>query len=305
MTFRRQQAIDKDAKDKADGLELKQIQHGNDLIAQENRKLDLLLEKARQEEDKDILHFRYDTSLAKAAKDRADTQDAKQELIIKGEMAQGDRKVKQMTAKARQDEDRDVALFRREIAQHRDEKDKEDRLKAHQDALANGAAAQGNRIIDQQNEKDKLNQDNDVYEFRRQLALHKTQMDQDARDALKQQMISRGEAAASDREIDRKIALEKQDEQRDIMTFRRDTALSAAQNAANERTLNHEDQLKRAEADRENRKIDKVFLERAQLEKEVMILRGQVALSVNQCPERRISVLDVDQIDVEINRDTI
>ena len=99
-------------------------------------------------------------------------------------------------------------------------------------------------------------------------------MDQDAKDAFIQQMVP-----ASG---DRKIALVKQGEA----------------------------SVRHGEAASEYAEIDKVALERAMLEKEVMNLRGEVALSSNQgnpCPDfaRRISVLDVDQIDVEVNTDTI
>ena len=59
MKFRRELAEAKAAKDIADAVELRNILVTNGLIAQEYRKMDILLQRARQEENRDILHYRH------------------------------------------------------------------------------------------------------------------------------------------------------------------------------------------------------------------------------------------------------
>jgi acetoin utilization deacetylase AcuC-like enzyme len=58
MNFRRELSEAKAAKDIADAVEQHSILVSNGLIAQEYRRMDVLLHRARQEENKDILHYR-------------------------------------------------------------------------------------------------------------------------------------------------------------------------------------------------------------------------------------------------------
>jgi hypothetical protein len=58
MNFRRELAEAKAAKDIADAVEQHSILVSDGLIAQEYRRMDVLLQRARQEENKDILHYR-------------------------------------------------------------------------------------------------------------------------------------------------------------------------------------------------------------------------------------------------------
>ena len=280
VNFRRECAMAKAAKDKADGMTQGEILASNALIAQENKKMDRLLEKSRQDEDKDILHYRYETATAKAAKDKADRDAQKQHLILKGEIAQGDRRIDEQSTKARLEEDRDVVNFRRDLAMHKAEKDKEDRLKEQQDMIAHGVAVQGGRKADQQAEKARQDEDRDVVHFRQELALHKAEKDREAREALKQQMIANGEVAAEDRKIDHMISQQKQAEHRDMLDFRRDTALSAAQRAANDKALDHEDQINRAEASRGDRKIDQLLgMKRLEEDRDIVNFRRECAMA--------------------------
>ena len=170
--------------------------------------------------------------------------------------------------------------FRRDLAMHKAEKDKEDRLKEQQDMIAHGVAVQGGRKADQQAEKARQDEDRDVVHFRQELALHKAEKDREAREALKQQMIANGEVAAEDRKIDHMISQQKQAEHRDMLDFRRDTALSAAQRAANDKALDHEDQINRAEASRGDRKIDQLLgMKRLEEDRDIVNFRRECAMA--------------------------
>ena len=280
VNFRRELALAKAAKDKADGLDKRQILVSDGLIIEENRKLDMLLEKARQDEDKDILHYRYETAVAKAAKDKADRDERKQDLALKGEIAQDARKVDEQSARARQEDDRDVINFRRELAMHKTEKDKEIKAQAQLDMKADGAAVREGRAVGQDIEKAKQEEDRDVLRFRQELASHKAEKDKEAKEALRLQMISNGEVVAEGKMVDQQLGLEKQEEHRDIMNFRRNLALDAAQKLANDKALSREEMIKRGEVARDDRKMDQLLgMTRLEEDKDIVNFRRELALA--------------------------
>ena len=66
-------------------------------------------------------------------------------MILKGEIAQGDRKIDVDSANTGFEEDRDAMNFRRKIAPRKAEEDKEDKLGEQQSLIADGDAAKGDR----------------------------------------------------------------------------------------------------------------------------------------------------------------
>ena len=201
-------------------------------------------------------------------------------MILKGEIAQSDRKIDEQSAKTRLEEERDVVNFRREMALRKAEKDKEDKLREQQSLIADGDAAKGGRKVDQQAEKARQDEERDVLNFRHQLALHKAEKDKEAREALRQQMINSGEIAAGDRKIDQMLDHERQDEQRDIVNFRRDLALDAARKAANDKAIDREDMMSRSEAARGDRKIDQLLgMKRLEEDRDIVNFRREAALA--------------------------
>ena len=170
--------------------------------------------------------------------------------------------------------------FRRELAMHKAEKDKEIKAQAQQDMKADGAAVREGRAVDQDREKAKQEEDRDVLRFRQELALHKAEKDREAKEALRLQMISNGEVAAEGKMVDQQLGLEKQEEHRDIINFRRNLALDAAQKLADDKALTREEMINRGEVARDNRKMDQLLgMNRLEEDKDIVNFRRELALA--------------------------
>ena len=86
----------------------------------------MILQQQRQDEDRDVLNFRHELAVARAAKDKQDATDARNIMFNNGLIAQEERRMDLLMEKARQDEDRDILTFRREVAQAGAAKKKDD-----------------------------------------------------------------------------------------------------------------------------------------------------------------------------------
>ena len=68
--------------------------------------------------------------------DKSDANERKHSLILKWEIAQGDRKIDEQSTRTRLCEGRDTSNFRREIALLIAEKDEENKLREQQSLIA-------------------------------------------------------------------------------------------------------------------------------------------------------------------------
>ena len=148
IDFRRSQSMARAEQEREDEQNRRDELIFRNKEAQLHRNLNELMMKAKHDEEVDVLNFRRELALHRAAKEREDEAIRRQALIQNGEVAQEDRRKDMLEEKARQDEERDVLNFRHEIALHKSLRETELKAERRQSLIARGEAAQEDRRTD-------------------------------------------------------------------------------------------------------------------------------------------------------------
>ena len=203
------------------------------------------LNKIRHNEDVDIVEFRRELALHKAEKEKIDNDERRQYLFERGKAAEDGKKVDQLLEKIRIDEERDALQYRREMALQRAEEVKELSNEKRELAFLHNELTREDSVLYQQLQKDRQDENRDIFNFRRDLALTKAQSDKDLRIEEQQILLSNAEIALNDKKIDQIMEKARRDEDKDMIEFRRELA-------------KHDEEKLRAEKNEENLRLQAI-----------------------------------------------
>ena len=164
--FRRELAMTKAAKARADAdlIRLEYVASGE--AARADRMTDEEWEKMRQQEEIDIINSHGDYFYAKIAKERADGDKIRMEYVNSGEVARQDRTTDEAWEKMRQDEEIDIINSHHDYLQAKAMRIKANNDQARRDYQNTGNVAKADRKIDEQFAEDRLDERRDINDLR-------------------------------------------------------------------------------------------------------------------------------------------
>ena len=203
----------------------------------EQIEIDKIFMEAKLDNERDILHDRREVSVAKTAVMKEENHRRKEDLRHKTMGAKVSRSIDEEMAKTRSEDHKDILNFRNEHSKRNPERNEEERLEILRKRIFDHATAKGWTLIDQVLKHARQIENIDIMNFRRELAFHKENVLKEARDAIKEQMVSETQVAMEDRKLDQATSVKKHHEHMDRMHFRRETAVNAIEQSENEKEL--------------------------------------------------------------------
>ena len=195
-------------------------------MALADRTINKILVRTREEEDRDILQFRNELSLAKTVKVKEEDVAVKQILVTNALFALHDREIDLVIFKQRHNEDSNILKFRRELSEAKAAKEHADREDRKHDMATRGEVSQLDRKIDLQITLERQQEDRNILNFRLELAVTKAEEAHAAGADLREEMFMTGAAATDDRQMDLLLEMMRQEEDRDVIMYRREISMA-------------------------------------------------------------------------------
>lgn len=246
--------------------------------ALEQIEIDKIFIQAKLDNEKDILTDRREITFAKAAKIREGNHERKDELRHTLKDAKVSRSIDEEIAKIRSEDHKDIMNYRNEHAKHVSVKEEEERLEILQNRQLDHASAKDGKFLEQLWKHSKEIEKRDIINFRREIAVHKENIQKEAKDTGKEQMASHRQVAIEDRKLDQATSVQKHNEHIDRMLFRRETAMNANEQSNNQKDLNRAMMKDRGQVAIQDRRIDDLLkLERIEEDRDIMNFRRELA----------------------------
>lgn len=146
--------------------------------------------------------------------------------------------------------------FRHEMSLATLEKEKADGLRRKESLIGRGASAKLERVVEMKFEKEKQDEQADIYDFRHAIALHKAEKLKEDEEKKRESLEGRGEIAREHQQISSDLAEIEKKEREDILNFRHETAVAKAEKTRIDKETKRESLQGRGEVAREQQQIE-------------------------------------------------